>query len=357
MVRLFGIGSEGSFREYVETEFEADHQEAILEAWLEKNPESILEDGKLLIIGRQLRTNLGSVIDLLGIDRHGSVVVIELKRDRTPRDTLAQVLEYASFAESLSSEQLESVLRSYSGDDAVSLALYHREYFELIPDETVVFNEDQRLVIVGQQVTPEIRQTAVFLRRKGIRVTCLEFTFFEADAGLRLLSSDLVVGTEPAQRGPVATGSLPRITPDGFLASLDSFGQAVFPHVLEFARQRSCPIHWGTKGFSLNADVRGTHVVLCYGFPPGCVYGQSIYTALVGQGGLLSKLAAPEAAAQDLAKLAQSTGLFQPAGREHKCPITRQLTAAEIQALLSWLDEVNRSVHKYEFKAVKHPEP
>jgi hypothetical protein len=38
------------------------------------------------------------------------------------------------------------------------LADHHREYFDQA--EAVAFNKDQRIVIVGQQVTPEIRQTA-----------------------------------------------------------------------------------------------------------------------------------------------------------------------------------------------------
>jgi RecB family endonuclease NucS len=87
-MRVFGIEPDGKFKEYVQTPFQVQHEEAILES----NPDGIVEDGKLLIIGRQVITNLGSIIDLLALDRRGDVVVIELKRDRTPRDTLAQAL-------------------------------------------------------------------------------------------------------------------------------------------------------------------------------------------------------------------------------------------------------------------------
>jgi len=38
------------------------------------------------------------------------------------------------------------------------------------------------------------------------------------------------------------------------------------------------PIHWGSKGFSLNVDIRGKHVVLCYGYPQESMYKQSLYT-------------------------------------------------------------------------------
>jgi RecB family endonuclease NucS len=112
-MRLFGIQPDGNFSEYVHKPFQIDHEEAILENWFESNPDGIVEEGRILIIGRQVATNFGGFIDLLGLNREGDVVVVELKRDRTPRETLAQALEYASFVARLDIEQLESILRSY----------------------------------------------------------------------------------------------------------------------------------------------------------------------------------------------------------------------------------------------------
>ena len=209
-MRLFGIHPDGKFGEYVQTPFQVDHEEALLEDWLESNPDGIVEDGKILIIGRQVATNFGGFIDLVGIDRQGDTVVVELKRNRTPRDTLAQALEYASFAARLDTVQLEGILRSYLSDESLNLSEHHRAYFELGPDEAVAFNKDQRVVIVGQRVTPEIKQTASFLRFKGIRVTCVEFTFFQANAGTRLLSQEIVVGKDaekPGSRPPALANS------------------------------------------------------------------------------------------------------------------------------------------------------
>lgn len=166
-MRIFSIKEDGKFEEFSQTHFHVDHEESVLENWLESNSDEILEDGKFLIIGRQVTTNLGSIIDLLGIDREGNTVVVELKRDRTPRDTLAQALEYASFVEELDTDQLEEILQRYVSDEALNLASYHRNYFELASDEAVSFNKEQRIVLVGQRVTGEIRQTASFLRRKA----------------------------------------------------------------------------------------------------------------------------------------------------------------------------------------------
>src|SRR5262245_8169719 len=51
----------------------------------------------LMVIGRQVTTAFGKRIDLLAIDGEGNLVVVELKRDRTPREIVAQVLDYGSW--------------------------------------------------------------------------------------------------------------------------------------------------------------------------------------------------------------------------------------------------------------------
>ena len=211
-LRLFSIGSDGGFTEYERSAFETDHEEAVLEEWLASNPDGIVEDGRILIIGRQVRTDLGGFIDLLGVDREGSVVVVELKRDRTPREAVAQALEYAAFAERLDIEALEDVVCRYQNDESLSLADHHREYFGLDEADAVAFNKDQRIVIVGQHVTPAIRQTASFLGSKGLRVTCVEFSLFQADGGGRLLSQDVVVGREHVKPRRVVSGSQPVVS-------------------------------------------------------------------------------------------------------------------------------------------------
>ena len=195
-VRIFRIQPDETFREYSHTPFQADHEEEVIERWLESNSHTILEDGGVAIIGRQVPTNLGGRIDLLGLDRAGHVVVIELKRDRTPRDTIAQALEYASSIARLDADHLQDILRSYQSDGTMELAEFHRESFRLAATDAVAFNKNQHIVVAGQNVTAEIRQTAAFLRGKGIAVTCVEFAYFQADDGSRLLSQKIVVGRE-----------------------------------------------------------------------------------------------------------------------------------------------------------------
>ena len=105
-MRLFRVESDKKFIEYKVQDFKDEHREEDLEYLLESNPDAILDE-ELMIIGRQIVTNLNTSIDLLGLNRTGNIAVIELKRDRTPRDTIAQALEYASYIEQLNYNQLE----------------------------------------------------------------------------------------------------------------------------------------------------------------------------------------------------------------------------------------------------------
>jgi RecB family endonuclease NucS len=57
-----------------------------LEKWIKSHP-SILGAG-ILIIGEQVPTKSG-FIDFLAIDDAGNLVIIELKRDKLPREVLA----------------------------------------------------------------------------------------------------------------------------------------------------------------------------------------------------------------------------------------------------------------------------
>lgn len=206
------------------------------------------------------------------------------------------------------------------------------------------------MVVVGQDVSAGVRQTASYLCTKGLRVTCVEFAFFQDGSGTSLMSQEIVVGKESEQPTRVTSSSLPIISQEEFLASLDSNGRAVFSEILELAKKESMPIHWGTRGFSVNVDVDGTHAAICYAYPPESVFKQTLRTAFRDIGGMEKKTAVPPHAIASLREQAIATGLFAPAGSELKCHVTRQLTQAEIGSLLGWCEAAAQAVRKHGLK-------
>lgn len=66
-------------------------KEALLEQMIVEAP-AILSD-RWLLIGKQVRTSHGGFIDLLALNQDGQLIVVELKREMTPREVVAQALE------------------------------------------------------------------------------------------------------------------------------------------------------------------------------------------------------------------------------------------------------------------------
>src|SRR4051794_14330515 len=78
----------------------------------------ILGLGRLFQIGRQVVTDFGKRIDLLAMDSEGDLYVIELKKERTPREVVAQTLEYGFWARSLSFEAIRELFaKQHEGED------------------------------------------------------------------------------------------------------------------------------------------------------------------------------------------------------------------------------------------------
>ena len=241
-------------------------------------------------------------------------------------------------------DALEGIFRVHEQDESLSLADCHRECFSVGQSEAVAFNKDQHIVVVGQQVTPAIRQTASFLGAKGIRVTCVEFTFFKAAEGGRLLSQEVVVGTEHAKPRRVASEPLPVVLEDDFLKRCDEHGKSVFSRILKWARSGSMSINWGTKGFSVGVDVDEARVVVCYAYPPAAMYKQTLYTALRDSAGIEQKTRTPAEAIKRLRNAAEATRLFAPAGSELKCLVDRAFTDDEVDALVAWCESVAQAI-------------
>ncbi len=70
-------------------------------------------DPSPLVIGREVATSYGRRIDILAVDAMGNLVVIELKRDPTPRDVVAQVLDYGSWVRNITTEEIANIFIEY----------------------------------------------------------------------------------------------------------------------------------------------------------------------------------------------------------------------------------------------------
>jgi hypothetical protein len=142
--------------------------EEIIEARID-----ILGLGNLFQIGRQVITDFGKRIDLLAIDGQGDLHVIELKKERTPRDVVAQTLEYGFWVQSLSFEAIrELYAKHHEGEDFDSAFTSHFE-----ADLPEAINTSHHLVVVATGMDVSTEQIVDYVRGYGVPINVLFFEY------------------------------------------------------------------------------------------------------------------------------------------------------------------------------------
>ncbi len=181
--------------------------EKYFESWLENSPSLLLDedDGSTVLwIGRQITASIGDTDkfpDLIGIDAAGDLVVVELKKGKTPREVIAQILEYAAWGARLDYEMLDELARNYYSKDQTmsgkSLKQLHQEVFDPDNDteKETIFNQKQKLYIVAEKVSPVIKQVSEYLRDTyNVNLNHLEYEILRTQDGEYLISVEKTLG-------------------------------------------------------------------------------------------------------------------------------------------------------------------
>lgn len=178
--------------------------ESHLEDWLENSPPALIQE-PILWIDRQpsAKDEDGTFFpDLLGLDSNGNLVIVELKRDKAPRDVVAQLLEYASWGNELTEKQIQEIAEQFFAkrqiyNDRDFLDVF-KEIFD-IPDSDEVppLNRNLRLFIVAADISERVSRVCRFLRTsQGMDINCITVSTFETESGERLVSLESIVGNE-----------------------------------------------------------------------------------------------------------------------------------------------------------------
>lgn len=196
-------GKDLSNAELVEASKTDLNWEEHLEGWLEQSPWAIAQE-PILIIGRQTTATIENsrvFPDLLGLDKDGNIVVVELKKGKTPREVVAQLLEYAAWASELSDDNIYEIAERYFPTFPQLQGKTLREVFcnTFETEEVPSLNQRLRLFIAAEEITPTISRVCRFLRiSHGVDVNCVEFSIYQTESGEILVNSQVVVGQEEA---------------------------------------------------------------------------------------------------------------------------------------------------------------
>jgi len=150
-----------------------------LETWIEKDIGLI--DAGLLVIQRQLHVD-GGILDLLCVDLQGRATVVEIKKGKLVRETIAQGIDYAASVALMPVGTLRDRIESYLGQ---------------LPDHPGIAalldpsNDGQRevaVVVVGVGRDPGLHRMIDFLGQTyNMPIRAITFDVFELDQGQRIL--------------------------------------------------------------------------------------------------------------------------------------------------------------------------
>jgi len=162
-----------------------------LEKWIKSNPSILGQD--ILIIGEQVSTRSGTV-DFLGIDKSGNLIIIELKRDKLPRDVLSQAIDYASDVASWDVDKISEICTKYTGS---GLEDYLNEKFEDIDLEDLIINKTQRILLIGFSVEESLQRMIEWLSNNyGVSINAVILKYIKTKSGDELIARTVIIPEE-----------------------------------------------------------------------------------------------------------------------------------------------------------------
>ena len=148
--------------------------EQLLEDMIVKDPRIL--SSEWMLIGRQELTAFGGRIDLLAVAPDGSLVLIELKRDRTPREIVAQALDYASWVQDLTADRLVQIYARFSQGGSLEAAFEQR--FGTVLDEDAL-NDTHQIIIVAAELDASTERIIGYLNERDVPINVLFFQVFQ----------------------------------------------------------------------------------------------------------------------------------------------------------------------------------
>lgn len=154
-----------------------------LQSALKKQFEII--DPNCLVIAEEFSewNNSQRRIDLLAIDKHANLVVIELKRTETGEHMELQALRYASMVSTLTFKRATEIFQNYLNknnidEEAESTILDFLGWEEGEEDD---FALDTRIILVSANFSKELTTSVMWLNTKGVDIKCVRIIPYNDD--------------------------------------------------------------------------------------------------------------------------------------------------------------------------------
>lgn len=167
-----------------------------LQEWIAKSPDVLGEE--LLIIQKEFAgfSDTWERLDLLALDKQGSLVIIENKLDDSGRDVTWQALKYASYCSGLSRDNIRKIYQQYldkyepgaKAEEKLSEFYDSENYKDISLNKSVT----QRIILVAANFRKEVTSTVLWLMNFKIRLQCFRATPYSMGDELFLTFNQII---------------------------------------------------------------------------------------------------------------------------------------------------------------------
>lgn len=152
----------------------------------------------VFVVGRR-ETEAAGAFGVVGLDRAGDLVVLELTHGRVGSDVVTLALEDASDAAALTADSLQERFEAFRDEEADLLAA-HADYYDREAElDADAVNVDQRLVLLGTEFSEGAVSVADYLSGKDLGVRCVRFTAYDTGN-----ESEFLLQFDPLSASPSA---------------------------------------------------------------------------------------------------------------------------------------------------------
>jgi hypothetical protein len=104
-------------------------------------------------------------------------VIIELKKDKTPRDITAQVLDYATWIKDLSNNNITEIANAYLKNKGPLENAFKERFGEELPE---ILNEYHKMLVVASGIDSSTERIIDYLSDSyGVAINAISFQYFE----------------------------------------------------------------------------------------------------------------------------------------------------------------------------------
>lgn len=365
--KIFLINNDGDLVGMQESTYDS---EDILQSLLEDYPDLLAGDQinqneprRWMLISREMEVSSEDVenrwsIDHLFLDQDGIPTLVEVKRSsdtRIRREVVGQMLDYAANAVvHWPIEKIRAKYETYCTENEVDA---DEKLIELIGEELEIEDFWQkvktnlqarkiRMVFVADLIPSELKRVVEFLNEQmdPAEVIAVEIKQYVGES-VKTLVPRVIGQTQSAENRKASGIKKSKLDKDSFIAALDENGRAVFEDILLFAEKNNLVLHWGTAGFSMNADINGKHTAILFGYSPLAWFGQSMSPGLSD---ISKKIVNAETLVADYKKGLSELKLFKETPKGMTWKINEQISEQNKDKLLKILSEVVNKILELE---------